>query len=141
MVAFPFFKARFRKTEPPSRRLKILVADDNPDAVSALTELLVTEGYEARGVSNSLELLSAVVEHNPDVVILDLHMPNIGGYDLARWLRSRHKAACPLLIAISGQYTRPADEDLARATGFDHYFVKPFDLRDLASAIGRVARR
>jgi DNA-binding response OmpR family regulator len=111
--------------------MKILVADDNRDAVSSLTALLEDEGHDVRGVYRSSDVLGAENAFRPDVVILDLQMPDISGYDLARWLRSRHPRRCPLLIAVSGAFTRPADEQLSRANGFHHYLAKPYSLGEL----------
>lgn len=114
-----------------SRRLKILIADDNRDAVETLTTLLEDEGHDVRGVYRSADVLGVESAFKPDVVILDLQMPDISGYDLARWLRSRHPTRCPLLIAVSGAFTRPADRELSRISGFHHYLAKPYFLRDL----------
>lgn len=111
--------------------MKVLVADDSRDAVSTLMTVLETEGHEVRGVQRSADVLGAEREFRPDVVILDLQMPEISGYDLARWLRSRHPRRCPLLIAVTGAYTRPADRRLSRVTGFDFYLTKPFEIDEL----------
>jgi CheY-like chemotaxis protein len=99
------------------RRLRILVADDNRDTVATLTTLLQER------------------EFRPEVVILDLQMPEISGYDLARWMRSRYRERAPLLIALSGAYTRPADATLSRAAGFDHYLTKPYAIGDLLALL------
>jgi CheY-like chemotaxis protein len=80
------------KAVTPARRLRVLVADDNRDTVSTLVALLQAEGYEARGVHRAADVLGAEREFRPDAVILDLQMPDISGYDLARWLRSRSRA-------------------------------------------------
>ncbi len=121
----------------PSRRLRVLVADDNRDTVSTLVALLETEGHKVRGVHRSADVLGAEGEFRPDVVILDLQMPDISGYDLARWLRSRHPKRCPLLIALTGAFTRPSDRRLSRVTGFDHYLTKPYRIEELLSLIAR----
>ena len=121
----------------PSRRLRVLIADDNRDTVSTLMTLLQTEGYEVRGVHRSADVLGAESEFQPDVVILDLQMPDITGYDLARWLRSRHPRRCPLLIAVSGAFTRPADRQLSHLTGFDYYLAKPYAIGDLLPLIAK----
>lgn len=124
-----------------SRRLRILIADDNRDAVSTLTTLLEGEGHEVRGVYRSADVLGVDGAFQPDVVILDLQMPEISGYDLARWLRSRHGKRCPLLIAVSGAYTRPADAQLSRFAGFHHYLAKPYAFSDLLPLIAKTPSR
>ncbi|HZO03844.1 MAG TPA: response regulator [Burkholderiales bacterium] len=121
--------------------MKVLVADDNRDAVSALTSLLETEGHEVQGVCRSADVLAAEGAFRPDAVILDLQMPDISGYDLARWLRSRHPRRCPLLIALTGAFTRPADRSLSRAMGFDHYLVKPAAVKELLALLARSPSR
>jgi len=126
---------RFRRASTQRRRLRILVADDNRDTVSTLTALLQTERHKVRGVHRSADVLAAEREFNPQVVILDLQMPDISGYDLARWLRSRYGARCPLLIAISGVYTQSADRELSQVTGFDHHLAKPYSIGELLSLI------
>jgi hypothetical protein len=123
------------KAVTPARRLRVLVADDNRDTVSTLVALLQAEGYEARGVHRAADVLGAEREFRPDVVILDLQMPDISGYDLARWLRSRYPNSCPLLIAVSGAFTRPADEQRSRVSGFHYYLTKPYAIGDLLPLI------
>ena len=117
------------------RRLRILVADDSRDTVETLTTLLQAEGHEVRGVYRSADVLGAEREFRPEVVILDLQMPEISGYDLARWMRSRYRERAPLLIALSGAFTRPSDASLSRASGFDHYLTKPYAIGDLLALL------
>ena len=126
---------KYKYALDPSRPLKILIADDNRDTVSTLTALLQMEGHEVRGIHRSADVLGAEREFKPDVVILDLQMPDISGYDLARWLRSRHPKRCPLLIAVTGAYTRPVDRKLSHVAGFDHYVTKPYAIGNLLSLI------
>ncbi|MGQ0546895.1 MAG: response regulator [Betaproteobacteria bacterium] len=118
--------------------LKILVADDDADSVASLTALFETEGHAVRGVQRSADVLGAEREFRPDVVILDLHMPEIRGYDLARWLCSRYGRRCPLLIAVSGVYTRESDKSLFLTTGFDHFVTKPYYIGDLLRNSGQL---
>jgi CheY-like chemotaxis protein len=127
----------WRKNAAPARRLKVLVADDNRDAMSMLVALLQDEGHEARGVHRATDVLGVERDFRPDVVILDLQMPEISGYDLARWLRSRHPLPwrCPLLIAVSGAFTRPSDAQFSRAAGFHYYLAKPYHVGELLSLI------
>jgi DNA-binding response OmpR family regulator len=109
---------------PRRRRLRILVADDSRDTVATLTTLLQAEGHEVRGVHRSADVLGAEREFRPDVVILDLQMPEIS-----------YRERAPLLIALSGAYTRPADATLSRAAGFDHYLTKPYAIGDLLALL------
>jgi DNA-binding response OmpR family regulator len=120
--------------------VKILVADDNRDGMASLVALLEAEGHKARGVQRSVDVLGVEREFQPDVVILDLQMPDVSGYDVARWLRSRHPRHCPLLIAISGAYTRPDDRRHSLSSGFDHYLAKPCAVDELLALIAGAPR-
>lgn len=110
------------------RRLRVLVADDNRDVVLTLSMLLHEEGYHVRGVYNGLEALKAARMDAFDAVILDIEMPELSGYAIARELRSLHyRTRCPLLIALTGKWNRTSEKMLSRAVGFDHHFEKPCD--------------
>jgi CheY-like chemotaxis protein len=113
-----------------SPRLRILVADDDRDAVETLLELVRGEGHEVRGVYTGLDVLDSVRDFAPDAVLLDIGMPHISGYEVARELRLRYASARPLLIAITGR-NQPGDRTLAHLAGFDHHLAKPYDAREL----------
>ena len=123
------------KVPASARRLRVLVADDNRDTVSTLIALLQDEGHQVRGVHRAVDVLGVERDFKPDVIILDLQMPEISGFDLARWLRSRHPTQCPLLIAVSGAFTRPADQRLSRVSGFHYYLTKPFEIESLLTLV------
>lgn len=106
--------------------LRILVADDDRDAVMSLLELLRDEGYEVRGVHTGLDVLDSVRNFAPDAVLLDIGMPHITGYEVARELRIRYASARPLLIAVTGR-NQPGDRNLSQLAGFDHHVAKPYD--------------
>jgi CheY-like chemotaxis protein len=96
----------------------------------ALLELLRDEGHEARGVYTGLDVLDSVRDFAPDAVLLDIGMPHITGYEVARELRARYASARPLLIAVTGR-TQPGDRNLAQLAGFDHHVAKPYDPNEL----------
>ena len=100
--------------------LAAVLADEGCEVVSAL------RGDEALGLSRLFR---------PDVLIAEVNMPGVSGYALARELRQRHGNVCPLLIGMSGVWTKTSDRLLGRAVGFDHYLVKPFDLQQLTGLI------
>lgn len=112
------------------QRLRILVADDDRDAVGTLLELLSDEGHEVRGVYTGLDVLDSVRDFAPDAVLLDIGMPHINGYEVARELRLRYASARPLLIAVTGR-NQPGDRTLAQLAGFDHHVAKPYDPDEL----------
>ena len=119
---------------------RILVADDDTDAVLSLTTLLREEGYEVRGVHRGAEVLQAVFNFAPDVVLLDIGMPQMSGYDVARTLRERYGSARPALIAVTGR-AGDVDRQQARAAGFEYHVAKPYEPRDLLSLIHRLSAR
>jgi len=119
---------------------RILVADDDTDAVLSLTTLLREEGYEVRGVHRGAEVLQAVFNFAPDVVLLDIGMPQMSGYDVARTLRERYGSARPALIAVTGR-AGDVDRQQARAAGFEYHVAKPYEPRALLSLIHRLSAR
>src|SRR5947207_14937366 len=108
------------------QQMRVLVCDDDKDAVGTLMALLREEGHEVRGVYSGHAVLDRVRDFGPDVVLLDIGMPQISGYEVARALRERYASARPLLVAITG-HSKPTDRTLAQLAGFDHHFAKPYE--------------
>jgi CheY-like chemotaxis protein len=119
---------------------RILVADDDTDTVDSLTALLRDEGYEVRGVHRGGEVLQAIFQFAPDVVLLDIGMPQMSGYEVARALRDRYGSARPALIAVTGRVDT-SDRRQALAAGFEHHVAKPYEPGALLQLIGRLAGR
>lgn len=114
--------------------MRILIVDDDRDTVHTLGAVLRLEGYEVEERFGGAEALEAEERLRPDVVLLDVGMPGVTGYEAARRIRERHAsggaAKGPLLIAVTC-YQLPSDKILARLCGFDHHIGKPFDARAL----------
>lgn len=119
------------------RPLRIVVADDDRDTELTLTMLLREEGHEVRGVSSGRHVMGAVIDFDPDVVVLDINMPGAGGWEIARTIRSQRGHERPMLIGISGEYKHGADRVLAQIIGFDHYLLKPCAPSELLSLLAR----
>ena len=124
-------EAPFESTSPGDprlapRSLRIIVADDDNDTVLSLMLLLREEGHEVLGVRRSRDVLKAVTKFQPDVVMLDIAMPELSGWEVARQIRAERLARPPLLIGISGEYKQAVDKILSNVVGFDHYLVKPY---------------
>ena len=115
--------------------VRVLVIDDEPDTVLTLLALLRLEGFDATGYASAREALKTLQDIDPDVVVCDLAMPVISGWDFAREVRRIMGLSRPMLIGISGQYKRPADEFISRAAGFDHYLTKPFDPGEILALV------
>src|SRR5438270_9518724 len=120
--------------------LRIVVADDDRDTAMTLAAILRDEGHEVQTVLRGDEALEMCRLFRPDVLIADVNMPGESGYAIARELRERHGALAPLLIAISGKWTKASDRLLGKAVGFDHYLLKPCDPNELLPLIEHSVR-
>jgi DNA-binding response OmpR family regulator len=112
-----------------ARSLRVLIADDDRDTVLTLAMVLRDEGHEVRGVYSGVDVLRAVRQFAPHAVVVDINMPDLSGYDVARAIRTRNGNV--LLIAISGVYKRDPDKILAGIVGFDHFLPKPYQASDV----------
>jgi DNA-binding response OmpR family regulator len=120
------------------RALRVLVADDERDTVETLAAILRDEGYELRLAYDGPGAVKGIQDFDPDVAILDIAMPGMTGWDVARAVR-KNNGHRPLLIAISGEYTKGADKALAQIAGFKHYLLKPCDPNALLALIAPIA--
>jgi CheY-like chemotaxis protein len=109
---------------------KILVVDDNVDAAMSLAQLLELDGHESQAVYGALEALAFVPQFRPDIVLLDIGLPEMNGYEVAQRLRQMPGLAPIKLIALTG-YGRSDDKARAYAAGFDAHLAKPVDLTAL----------
>ncbi|APA89963.1 PAS domain-containing protein (plasmid) [Paraburkholderia sprentiae WSM5005] len=108
---------------------RLLVVDDNRDAADSLAMLCESEGHAVRVAYSSAEALEAAPRFMPDVALLDIGLPDIDGYELAKQLRRKGDTR-PLLIAITG-YGQTEDRLRAQSAGFDYHFVKPVNIDSL----------
>jgi CheY-like chemotaxis protein len=122
-----------------SGAVRVLVVDDNHDQVLILMALLREEGYETRGAYDGKAALAAIAEFDPDVVVADIGMPGMTGWELARQVRPQPGGQRPLLIAMSGEYQKSADKLLAQMAGFKHYLMKPCDPGELLKLLRTAA--
>jgi CheY-like chemotaxis protein len=121
--------------------LRVLVADDDHDATLTLGVLLKDEGHDVRMVHSGRTVIGAVIIFDPDVVILDIHMPGQSGWEAAKAIRERRGRGRPLLIGISGRYTNRVAARLSEIAGFDHYLLKPYDPGELLALLAHPAPR
>jgi CheY-like chemotaxis protein len=116
------------------RRLRVLIADDERDTVATLAAILEDEGHEVREVFRGSEVLRLAQAFDPDVALIDIGMPGMTGYDVAREMRERFGKDRPLLIAVTG-WKQASDKILAKLAGFDHHLSKPFEPQTLLELI------
>jgi len=115
---------------------RVLVVEDNTDAREALKMLLEESGHDVRAAADGMEALSQAEQFTPDVVLLDIGLPGLDGYAVARQLRASPRSADALLVAITG-YGQPEDRALARAAGFDYHLLKPVEPTRLFELLSR----
>jgi DNA-binding response OmpR family regulator len=111
----------------PRRPLRIIVADDERDTVITLEAILLHEGHSVFGVYKGSDAILQARRHKPDAMILDIDMPGLSGYSVAREIRKLFEPFPPLLIAISGKWVGQTDRMLADIAGFNHFLQKPCD--------------
>lgn len=121
-------------------KLRILIADDDRDTGTTLALVLRDEGHEVHISLRGDEALEACRLLRPDAVIADVNMPGESGYAIARQMKERHGTFAPLLIAISGVWTKTSDRLVGMAVGFDHYLLKPCDPREVIALLEPLRR-
>jgi len=116
----------------------VVLIEDNQDAAETVRELLEQEGHQVVVAHDGLHGLEAVLAADPDVVLCDLGLPSIDGYEIARRLRARGARA--RLVALTG-YAAPDDVERAHQAGFDGHLAKPSDLETLLAMVGESTPR
>src|SRR5947199_8339995 len=117
---------------------RVLVVDDDPQLREALTRALELDGYDVSTASNGVKALEAVGAHRPDLMVLDVMMPYVGGLDVCRTLRDR-KDRLPILVLTARDEV--GDRVAGLDAGADDYLTKPFALEELRARIRALLRR
>jgi two-component system CheB/CheR fusion protein len=120
-----------------SRAATIVLVEDNLDSLELLFELLVAEGYRCNSATDGVAALKLIDELRPDIAILDVGLPEMDGFEIARRLRSDRKHDGTHLIAMTG-YGRASDRAMAKSAGFDQHLVKPVATDELLALLGRI---
>ncbi len=120
------------------RGLRILVVDDNRDAADSLHLLLQSTGQDAYVAYGGEEGLAVAERIEPDIVLLDVAMPDLSGYEVARRLSRAPAAHRPVLVAVTG-WDQKADKARAEEAGFEYHFVKPVDQQTLQNLLEKLA--
>jgi len=121
-------------TPPPPVPLRVLIVDDNVDAALSLSLVIDGLGMQHREAHSGVDALEIADAFLPQVVLLDIGMPGMDGYEVARNLRSNPHLAGTMLVAVSG-WNEEKDRRHGRAAGFHHHFAKPVDIEALTALL------
>jgi CheY-like chemotaxis protein len=116
------------------------VVDDNVDAADSLTLMLQAAGQEARAVYDGATALRLFETFRPHLILLDIGMPQMNGYDVARAIRSAPRGHEPVIAAVSG-WGQEADKARATSAGFDRHFTKPIAENALRALVAEAAEK
>lgn len=116
---------------------KILVVDDEPNIVLAIEFLLQREGFNVRKAYNGIEALEVAATFQPDIVLLDVMMPGMNGFEVATQLRQISAVADAKIIFLTAKGTQQ-DKETGYAKGAEYYMVKPFDNDILVSTVHEI---
>jgi CheY-like chemotaxis protein len=116
---------------------RVLIVDDNRDTAETAAALLIASGHDVRTVYDGLSALATAREYLPDVVLLDIGLPGMNGYEVARQLRLSEQQHSMLLVAVTG-YGQDADRQRSREAGFDHHVVKPLEPATLERIVASI---
>ncbi len=114
------------RERPPAGARKVLVVDDNVDAAESLCDVVAFLGHSVEAVHDGPTAIARAHEHHPDVVLCDIGLPGMDGYEVARAIRADATLAGMKLVAVSG-YAQPEDRARAAQAGFDAHVAKPAD--------------
>ena len=113
---------------------RVLLVDDNVDYISTMATLLTTLGHDVRVAHNGMDAQTIVREFQPEFAFLDIGLPGLNGYDLARILRGIPETADCVMVAVTG-WGQEKDRQMSRDAGFDHHLVKPVELTQVMTVI------
>jgi signal transduction histidine kinase len=130
----PPFAAMGASPVPPASPKKILVVDDNVDAADTLEALLDMDGFDVTTAYDGIAAVAAAASTLPDVVVMDIGMPGLDGYEAAREIRQQPRGKDVVLIALTG-WGQATDKQRASRAGFDHHLVKPVDYSRLLACL------
>jgi CheY-like chemotaxis protein len=132
--------APIETAKQPTETSRVLVVDDNTDAADILVMMLQMFGHEVQAAYSGQTALETAVEYQPDFVLLDIGLPDMNGYEVARRLRQQPLAKDVRLIAMTG-YGQDSDRQRSEEAGFDRHLVKPVDPEELQDLLATLAKQ
>jgi CheY-like chemotaxis protein/phosphoglycerate-specific signal transduction histidine kinase len=127
-----------KKAQPTGPSLRVLVVDDNVDTVTTLAMLVQESGHKVRTTYDGSAVLEAALDYRPNVVLLDIGLPGLNGFEVAKQLRQQPALQNVVLVALTG-YGQESDRQRSKEAGFDHHLVKPGDLGKVLQILVTVA--
>ena len=124
--------------QPTGPSLRVLVVDDNVDTVTTLALLVKESGHDVRTAYDGSAVLEAALDYRPNVVLLDIGLPGLNGFEVAKQLRQQPALQNAVLVAMTG-YGRESDLQRSFAAGFDHHLVKPGDFGKVLQILATVS--
>ena len=140
MFRIPALAAARREAPEPAHEAaaalprRVLVVDDNFDAAATLDRLLRSLGHDTRFTTDGAQAIEMAGDFRPDVVLLDIGMPGMDGYEVAKRLRAQEAERRLKIVAVTG-WGQEANHARSHDAGFDLHLVKPVDVRELAQAL------
>ena len=120
--------------------LRVLVVDDNVDTAQTLAMLLKTSGHDVRTAHTGPAALEAAFDYRPNVMLLDIGLPGLNGYEVAKRIRQQPVLHAIVLVATTG-YGQETDRQHSQEAGFDHHLVKPVDFAKVQQILGTVSKK
>jgi DNA-binding response OmpR family regulator len=118
---------------------RILIADDEEDVVTTLQFTLEKEGYQCLTAYDGKEALDKAKGENPDLIVLDIMMPKMNGYEVSRLLKFDERYKHIPIVMLTAR-TQAKDKEIGRDTGADVYITKPFEMDDLVSTVHNILK-
>jgi PAS domain S-box-containing protein len=128
------------KSKPNGRSLRVLVVDDNVDTAESLEVLLRESGYDVRTAHDGPSALEAARDYRPNVVLLDIGLPGLDGYEVAKRMRQQPVLQNVVLVAVTG-YGQESDRQRAQKAGFDHHMIKPARFEHVQKILATVSEK
>jgi CheY-like chemotaxis protein len=124
----------------PTKSLRLLVVDDNVDTAEGLAMLLQVSRHDVRTAHDGPTALEAALDYRPDVVLLDIGLPGLNGFEVAKRIRQQPTLKSIVLVAMTG-YGQDSDHQRSREAGFDHHLIKPADFGKLQEILAKAVEK